>query len=223
MASLASSFTSLISLASTTTALLPTASASPLTVILLSSIEGTSDFFPFHDLATLGTSVDDAFSFKDLIKAGIDGDQDIALFSTGCQIDGVNDCPRACNDTRSFFGSLETFYNCAALASIAYWTRDVPSYYVSAEAERNASSIMGSSTLAEFNEKPVLDSFVTCARAACESDQLGQPCDQSIKSLSKQSSAEEVLKAMDTFCPDIAAEINPDIFGPGVRLSLSDT
>ncbi|KAK5995553.1 hypothetical protein PT974_03965 [Cladobotryum mycophilum] len=194
--------------------------ALPLAVVLESSIGSTSDFFPFQDLASIGKTNKDDFSFKDLIKKGIGGDQDITLFSSGCLIDGVNDCPRACNDTETLFGSLETFYNCAALSSIAHLTRDAKTYYVSGRAEMNASSIMGTSSLYDFDYKPVLDSFISCAQAACGSDQLSVACDESIKRLSpSNSSADDVFDAMDVFCPDIPAQIDPDIFGPGVLIS----
>ena len=94
-----------------------------LSTLVESKIGGTLDFFPFRDLATIGDPNDDAFSFKDLIQASIDGDQSVLLFSTGCEIDGVEDCTRACNQTETFFGSLETFYNCIALASISHTRR----------------------------------------------------------------------------------------------------
>lgn len=203
---------------STTIPAAATVSSLPLTVVIEPEIGGTLDFFPFRDLAAIGKSDDDAFSFRNLIQASIDGDQSILLFSTGCEIDGVEDCTRACNRTDTFFGSLETFYNCIALASISHWTHDTQSYYITPEAEQNASSIMGSGSLADFDYKPTLDSFITCAQAACGTDLLSVPCDPSIKALSKDSStADQVFQAMDTFCPDIPANIDPDIFGPGVR------
>lgn len=196
-----------------------TASPTPLTVILHSQIEGTSDFYPFNDIAILNANSEDEFTFKELFEKGIDGAQEIVLFRSGCLIDGQPDCTRACNSSETFFGSLETFYNCAALASIAYWTRDEKSYYVSEECERNASSIMGAGTLAEFDGKPVLSSFIACAQDACDKDGLSEPCDHAIDDLSSENStAREIFDAMDNFCPDLAAEINPDIFGPGVRL-----
>jgi hypothetical protein len=180
------------------------------------SIAGTSDFFPFHDLAQLGPQTSDNFSFKDLIQEGIDGSQDIDLFRTGCQVNGVSDCNIACSNTTYFFGSLETFYNCAALASIAYWTHEEGTYYVGPEAERNASVIMGDGTVASFDGRPVLQSFVKCAVESCDQDRLATPCNNSVKTLSSSSTTEEIFEAMDEFCPDIKAEINPDIFGPGV-------
>ncbi|KAK4073953.1 hypothetical protein Trihar35433_3427 [Trichoderma harzianum] len=198
----------------------PVASSLPLQIIIEPDIGGTLDFFPFRDLANIGNPDDDAFSFKNLIKSSIDGDQSILLFSTGCEIDGVEDCTRACNRTDTFFGSLETFYNCIALSSISHWTHDTQSYYITPEAEQNASSIMGSGSLAEFDYKPTLDSFITCAQAACGSDLLSVSCDPSIKALSRdKSSADQIFEAMDTFCPDIPANIDPDIFGPGVLIS----
>lgn len=197
----------------------PTATPTPLTIILRSSIEGTSDFFPFQDIATLNDrSSKDDFSFKGLLESGINGGQEIVLFESGCRVDGVSDCTRACNDTTLFFGSLETFYNCASLSSIAYWTQDAKSYYVSDEGEKNVSSIMGGGTVSEFDGRPVLNSFISCAKDSCDNDNLATPCDHSIDQLSiNNSSAEDVFDAMDAFCPDITAEINPDIFGPGVR------
>lgn len=193
-------------------------SPTPLTVILQSSLDGTSDFYPFDDIAYLNTNSEDEFTFKELFERGINGDQEIVLFQSGCLVDGVADCNRACNSSETFFGSLETFYNCAALASIAYWTQDEKSYYVSDESERNASSIMGSGTLANFDGKPVLSSFIACAKDACDRDGLSQPCNKTIDDLSSEhSTAREIFDAMDNFCPDLAAEINPDIFGPGVR------
>lgn len=203
---------------STTITAAATASSLPLTIVIEPDIGGTLDFFPFRDLATIGNPDDDAFSFKKLIQSSIDGDQSILLFRTGCEIDGVEDCTRACNRTDVFFGSLEAFYNCIALASISHWTHDTQSYYITPEAEQNASSIMGSGSLADFDYRPTLDSFITCAQASCGSDLLSVPCNPAIKALSiDHSTADEVFEAMDTFCPDIPANIDPDIFGPGVR------
>lgn len=204
---------------STTIPAAPSATSLPLTVVLEPNIGKSLDFFPFRDLATIGNPDDDAFSFKNLIKSSIDGDQSVLLFGTGCDIDGAEDCTRACNRTDIFFGSLETFYNCIALASISHWTRDTQSYYITAATEKNASSIMGSGTLADFDYRPTLDSFITCAQASCGTDLLSVSCDPSIKALSiDHSSADQVFEAMDTFCPDIPANIDPDIFGPGVSL-----
>ena len=195
-----------------------------LTILLRSSIDGTSDFFPFLDIASLGSgsdSVDSGLTFKELFETNLDGGQEIVLFSSGCQVeDGTSDCTRACNNSNLFFSSLETFYNCAALAAVNYWSQDVKSYYISDETERNASSIMGAGTLAEFDGRPVLKSLITCAQDACENDGLSKPCSHSIDALAYgESSAQEIFDAMDDFCPELAAEINPDIFGPGVRLT----
>ncbi|KAF5027280.1 hypothetical protein F66182_623 [Fusarium sp. NRRL 66182] len=223
-ASASASTSSLLTLSTSTTltSSLPSTTVSdiPLTVLLRDSIEGTSDFFPFLDIAGLGSSSDDVESgltFKELFTTNLDGGQEIILFSSGCIVDGVADCTRACNSSDLFFSSLETFYNCAALAAAAHWTRSASLYYISQETEKNASAIMGSGTLAEFDAKPVLRSLITCAQDACENDGLSKPCNSTIEFLSyEDSTAEEIFDAMDDFCPELPAEVNPDIFGPGV-------
>ncbi|KAM0665828.1 hypothetical protein ACQRIT_007044 [Beauveria bassiana] len=196
---------------------------SPLTVLVRPGFDGTSDFFPFHDLAKVGGYTKDDLTFRDLIQDGIDGGPQVDLYLSGCRIGRGRgaplDCPTACNDTALFFGSFETFYNCAALASIAYWTREVGTYYVNAEAERNASALMGSGSLASFQGRPVVESFAACAVESCIEDQLSEPCDASITFLSRNSSTDDIFAAMDIFCPELRAEINPDIFGPGVLIS----
>lgn len=207
-----------------------TGSPTPLTIVLRKAISDMSDFFPFDDLADLSPNNDnDAFSFRGLIEDGIDGSQEILLLESGCHVDGVPNCPKACNDAELFFGSMETFYNCAALASISYWTQDSMMYFISEDAERNASAVMAGATLADFDDGPVLESFVGCALEACRDDGLSVPCDDDIRGLSQEnSSPEEIFAAMANFCPEIEAEINPDIFGPGVghrlfQLSSSST
>ncbi|SPJ71593.1 uncharacterized protein FTOL_01321 [Fusarium torulosum] len=214
------------SLTSTTlTTSLPSATVSdiPLTILVRGSIEGTSDFFPFLDIAGLGTGSDDVDSgltFKELFATNLNGGQEIILFSSGCHIDGVADCTNACSNSSLFFSSLETFYNCAALAAAAHWTQDAKSYYISQETERNASAVMGSGTLANFDGRPVLKSLIACAQDACENDGLSKPCNRTIDRLSYEtSSPEEIFEALDEFCPELPAEVNPDIFGPGVLIS----
>lgn len=206
--------------ATSTSAFLPVATGPPtaLTILLRNRIDDMTDFFPFDDLANLSPSDDNnAFTFRGLIEDGIGGSQEIMLLKSGCLVDGVPDCSKACNDTELFFGSMETFYNCAALASISYWTQDSMMYFINEEAERNASAVMGDGTLAGFDDGPVLESFVACALESCRDDGLAVPCGDDIGSLSKDnSSAEEIFAAMANFCPAIEAEINPDIFGPGV-------
>lgn len=201
----------------------PTASSTPLTILIRNSIEGTSDFFPFVDIAGLGSGSDDVNSgltFKELFATSLDGNQEITLFSSGCQVDGRTDCTRACNNSSLFFSSLETFYNCAALAAAAHWTQDAKSYYVSQETERNASAIMGSGTLSEFDGRPVLRSLIACAQDSCDNDGLSKPCNRTIDRLSYDTSTpEEIFEALDEFCPELPAEVNPDIFGPGVLIS----
>ncbi|KAM3504854.1 hypothetical protein MY11210_008192 [Beauveria gryllotalpidicola] len=196
---------------------------SPLTILVRPGFDGTSDFFPFHDLAKVGGYTKDDFTFRDLIQDGIDGGPQVDLYLSGCRVGRGRgaplDCPTACNDTALYFGSFETFYNCAALASIAYWTHDVGAYYVDAEAERNASALMGNGSLASFQGRPVMESFAACAVGSCVEDQLSGPCDASITSLSRNSSTDDIFAAMDIFCPELRAEINPDIFGPGVLIS----
>ncbi|KAF6523619.1 hypothetical protein HZS61_012118 [Fusarium oxysporum f. sp. conglutinans] len=200
-----------------------TASSTPLTILIRDSIEGTSDFFPFRDIAGLGSGSDDVDSgltFKELFATSLDGNQEITLFSSGCQVDGRTDCTRACNNSSLFFSSLETFYNCAALAAAAHWTQDAKSYYVSQETERNASAIMGSGTLSEFDGRPVLRSLIACAQDSCDNDGLSKPCNRTIDRLSYDTSTpEEIFEALDEFCPELPAEVNPDIFGPGVLIS----
>lgn len=212
-----------VSLISSTSSTLVAAAAAasseaalPITVITYPSPASLSVFFPFHDLVTLNKPQKDKFTFKELIHDGVEGLNTLTLFTEGCQVDGESDCTRACKDDALLFSSLETFYNCIALSSIAYWTQDTGRYYISDEAERNASTVMKSGSLRSFDGKPVLSSFVACAQDACGSDGLDKPCDDSIKQLGSQSNATAVFEAMDLFCPDIAAEINPDIFGPGV-------
>jgi hypothetical protein len=216
------------SLTSTTlTTSLPSTTASdiPLTILVRGSIEGTSDFFPFLDIAGLGTGSDDVDSgltFKELFATNLNGGQEIILFSSGCHIDGVADCTNACSNSSLFFSSLETFYNCAALAAAAHWTQDAKSYYISQETERNASAVMGSGTLANFDGRPVLKSLIACAQDACENDGLSKPCNRTIDRLSYEtSSPEEIFEALDEFCPELPAEVNPDIFGPGVSPNIS--
>ncbi|POR36951.1 Uncharacterized protein TPAR_02849 [Tolypocladium paradoxum] len=201
----------------------------PLSINLLSSGDfgGSSRFFPFHDLELVGAENEhyDIFSKQPLLEGGADGDADVWLFPDGCRLDAdgdgaTTDCTRACGDAALLFGSLETFYNCLALSSMAYWARDATRYYIPAEAERNASRLMGEGgSLATFDEKPVLASFVACAQAACGGDGIRKPCNDSVKALNHQSKPADVFEAMNTFCPEIAAEINPDIFGPGVLIS----
>ncbi|OAA49680.1 hypothetical protein NOR_01603 [Metarhizium rileyi] len=191
----------------------------PVQVVTHPSADGFSVFFPFHDLVSLSSGQQDLFSFKQLIKNGTEGQDLLILFTEGCEVDGRPDCSKACSNETTIFSSLETFYNCIALSSISYWTRETNRYYISEEAERNASGIMGSSSLASFDGRPVLSSFVTCAQEACGADGLHKSCDDSIKTLSPDANATVIFQAMDDFCPDLQAEINPDIFGPGVLIS----
>ncbi|UNI17467.1 hypothetical protein JDV02_003808 [Purpureocillium takamizusanense] len=236
---------------SSSSAFTSTSSAPPpaLTVSFLSpEIGGASRFYPFHDLELLASGEDTTLSKARLIQTGLDGDQNVLLFPTGCQVDvddpgnDAVDCTRACRNASSLFSSLDTFYNCAALASVAYWSRSGNGssssgssssaggggngdhhrarFYIPAQAERNASVLMGpGGSLAAFDERPVLSAFVTCAQAACGEDGIRTPCNDSIKALTQQSPPGDVFDAINTFCPDIAAEINPDIFGPGVLIS----
>lgn len=220
----APSFSRAAAAASTAASASSAAQPSPLTVLVHKSFDGTSDFFPFHDLAKVGGFTKDDVTFRALIHDGIDGGPIVDLYLSGCLLptspSKTPDCAAACNETALYFGSLETFYNCATLASVAYWTKEVGAYYVGEEAERNASVLMGGSKLAEFQGRPVMESFVSCAVESCAKDQLSVPCDASITSLSRDSSAGDIFAAMDNFCPELRAEINPDIFGPGVGLSL---
>ena len=200
-----------------------TATSVPIHVVTSAGLSGFSRFFPFHDLATLNTDDHDLFSFKNLVQDSLEGSNQIRLFTNGCQVGEHTDCTTACADAKLLFGSLETFYNCITLSSMSHWTHDEGKYYISAEAERNASTLMGrGGSLASFNGKPVLASFATCAVASCGADGLHKACNDSVKSLTENSKPSEVFAAMDSFCPDVAAEINPDIFGPGVRFDLEN-
>lgn len=212
----------LSSLTTTTTTPVPFASQTPLVVMLRHGLAEAGDFFPFDDVASLDSSNGDRFSFKDLIEDGVEDDSDVTLFSNGCKLpSGEYDCTIACNKTSLFFSGLETFYNCAALASITYRARQGSNFYISDEAERNVSAIMGDGTIRSFERRPVLENFITCAQSSCSSDALGEPCDKSISRLHHQESTDqEIIAAIDVFCPDMAAEIDPDIFGPGVSAGV---
>lgn len=213
---LASSTLALVSSVSVSAEASATASATPIKVLLRDSIAGATDFYPFDDIAKLSSGADSTLTFKELFTTSIEGGQEIVLLGTGCDVDGVTDCTYACDKPKYFFGSLETFYNCAALASITYWTQDAKAFYITDEAERNASSVMGNGTLESFDSAPVLRSLITCAQDACEHDGLSKACDRSVEKLSRNSSAGDIFDALEDFCPDLQAQINPDIFGPGV-------
>lgn len=218
-------------------------SSRPLAVRLLPpELSGTTGFFPFDDLEMLGDRGADAASFRNfLVLPSAGDDAHVDLFPTGCRLrqsgngdDGAADCPRACRRAATLFGSLETFYNCVALSSVAYWTRAPPPpppssrpspppppsrrYHVPDEAARNASLVMAGTLLAAFDERPVLASFVACAQAVCaDGDGIRKPCSDAVKALTPRSSPPDVFDAMASFCPSIPVEVNPDIFGPGVR------
>ncbi|KJZ77629.1 hypothetical protein HIM_02806 [Hirsutella minnesotensis 3608] len=196
----------------------------PITVNFLPhGLSGIEGFFPFHDLEHIHYDGEESFFRKFIIVPGAKGDRHMSLFPSGCQIPGekARDCPRACHDKATLFGSLETFYNCMALASIAYWSRQPGAYHLSEEAEHNASALMAGSSVAAFDEDPVLASIVTCALEACGGDGIRQPCDDSVKALTTLSPPPEVFEAMSLFCPKLPVEINPDIFGPGVLISYA--
>lgn len=191
--------------------------ASPLTILLHDRLKATEDFFPFQDLAKLKGMSKADLTFRNLINDGIDGGPEIDLYESGCKLNnGMADCNIACRDPVLFYGSLDTFYNCAALSSISHYARDLGYYRLTPEAERNASSIMGPGSLAAFEGRPVLQSFVSCALDSCNNDHLSLGCNDTVKSLTKDTPTQDIFDAMDDFCPSLSAEINPDIFGPGV-------
>lgn len=173
-----------------------------------------SDFSPFwsHD------HVDqrDSPAFESLIQNAIHGRNGLYWLIDGCRVDGRSDCPRICEDRGLLFGSPENFYNCVALASLSYWTQHTRRFYIPREMDGAMSTIMGSTSLASFDRRSVLQSFVTCAQDACGADGLHKPCDDSVRKLSLDASDRAIFEAMDKFCLDLEAEINPDIFGPGV-------
>lgn len=194
----------------------PTPTPLPLTILLQPKLDSTEDFFPFHDLVKLKSQTNVAFS--NLIQEGIQGQPEVNLYQSGCRIsDDTSDCTTACHDATLFYGSLDTFYNCAALSSIAYWAEQ-GRYNIEPQAERNASSIMGSGSLVTFNGRPVLQSFVSCAQDSCANDHLSRNCNESVQRLTRDTPSEEIFNTIDDFCPSLSAEINPDIFGPGVGL-----
>ncbi|PHH85853.1 hypothetical protein CDD83_11091 [Cordyceps sp. RAO-2017] len=216
----------------------------PLSVNLFPrELGGVADFFPFHDLELIRSDDDEGFFFHryPIVPAAAgsaDGPPRIWLFPAGCRLgDGgpgtattnggggsfastaAPDCPRACRKAETLFASPETFYNCAALSSIAYWTREAGAYSLPDEARRNASLVLAGRDLADFDDRAVLSSFVACAQAACGGDAIRKPCDASVKALSPHSSPPDVLRAIGAFCPQLEVEVNPDIFGPGVLIS----
>ncbi|PHH77962.1 hypothetical protein CDD80_7533 [Ophiocordyceps camponoti-rufipedis] len=203
----------------TAAALMP----SPLTIQILANqhLGGVTGFFPFNDLDAI-SSIDNQGLFQKLpIIPSIDGQLHINLFPDGCRLDdGKADCQKACQIPRFIFGSLDTFYNCAALSSLVYWTRSFHTFYIPDEADVNASALMAGVALSDFDAKPTLASFVTCAEAACAGDGLHRPCSNAVTALSPKSPPLVVLEAMSSFCPQLPVEINPDIFGPGVRKPL---
>ncbi|RCI13118.1 hypothetical protein L249_0052 [Ophiocordyceps polyrhachis-furcata BCC 54312] len=199
----------------------------PLSIQLVpqNNVEGVTGFFPFNDLDDIA-SIQNRGLFQRLpITPAINGNLHISLFPAGCRIQANNggqvetDCHRACQDPATIFGSLETFYNCAALSAVVYWTSSVNVFYVPEEAERNASLLMAGVPLADFDAKPTLSCFVSCAEAACENDNLRMPCSHSVMTLTPKSEPLVVLEAMSSFCPQLPVDINPDIFGPGVLIS----
>ncbi|RDA85231.1 hypothetical protein CP532_3266 [Ophiocordyceps camponoti-leonardi (nom. inval.)] len=199
----------------------------PLSIQLVpqNNVGGVTGFFPFNDLDAIA-SIQNRGLFQRLpITPAINGNLHISLFPAGCQIQAKEggkvetNCHKACQDPASIFGSLETFYNCAALSAVAYWTRSVKVFYIPEEAEHNASQLMAGVPLAKFDAKPTLSRFVSCAEAACEEDNLHRPCSRSVLTLSPKSEPLVVLEAMSSFCPQLPVDINPDIFGPGVLIS----
>ena len=150
-------------------------------------------------------------------------DSEVRLFQTGCRLTGPGpgpapasglvagargqpDCPRACSNDSLLFGSLDTFFNCAALSAVAYWARDGRRFSIPGQAERNASFLMGAAgaSLAAFDERPVLASFVACAAEACAGggDGIRAPCSDAVMRLTRDSPAPDVFDAINSFCPE---------------------
>ncbi|PFH57638.1 hypothetical protein XA68_14763 [Ophiocordyceps unilateralis] len=211
---------------------LPSAAASATTALSIELLAedkmgGVTGFFPFNDMEDI-SSIESQGLFQKLpIVPDQQGRLRISLFPAGCRLHhhhhhgrrGEADCQKACADARLIFGSVDNFYNCAALASLAYWTRSQNRYHVPLEAERNVSVLMAGLPLAHFDAMPTLASFISCAEAACGGDGLHKPCSAEVKALTPRSPPLVVLEAMGSFCPQLPVEINPDIFGPGVLIS----
>lgn len=142
------------------------------------------------------------------------------LIESGCIVDNVRNCTKACETAEHMFSNPETLWNCLTLATVAVMTTNGGEDTISNDALNSVDKEFGTGPLNEFWKQSALLKYVKCALQSCSDSKFGG-CPPGLWAFQCQSIGPKNIKnlgrIMSTeYCDKADPGIDYDIAGPGV-------
>ncbi|KAF5621513.1 uncharacterized protein FTJAE_11234 [Fusarium tjaetaba] len=142
------------------------------------------------------------------------------LIETGCIVDNVTNCHKACGSEEHMFSNPETLWNCLTLATVAMMSTNRGPDSISNETLKEVDRRFKTGPLDEFWRLGALLSYVKCALQSCSDSKFGG-CPPELWTFQSQMLTSKNIKdlgrIMSTeYCDKADPGIDYDIAGPGI-------
>lgn len=141
------------------------------------------------------------------------------LIESGCIVDNVRNCTKACESADHMFSNPETLWNCLTLATVAVMTTNGPDT-ISNDTLASVDKEFGTGRLYEFWKRRALLKYVKCALQSCSDSKFGG-CPPGLWAFQCQRIGPRNIKKLGRimsteYCDKADPGIDYDIAGPGV-------
>ncbi|CEF71820.1 hypothetical protein SNK03_000021 [Fusarium graminearum] len=141
------------------------------------------------------------------------------LIESGCIVDNVRNCTKACESADHMFSNPETLWNCLTLATVAVMTTNGPDT-ISNDTLASVDKEFGTGRLYEFWKRRALLKYVKCALQSCSDSKFGG-CPPGLWAFQCQRIGPRNIKKLGRimsteYCDKADPGIDYDIAGPGI-------
>ncbi|KAF4960372.1 hypothetical protein FGADI_1019 [Fusarium gaditjirri] len=142
------------------------------------------------------------------------------LIESGCIVDNVTNCYKACGSEHHMFSNPETLWNCLTLATVAMMTTNRGPDTISNQTLEEVDRKFNTGRLDEFWERRALLKYVKCALQSCSDSKFGG-CPQELWTFQCQAINSTNIKDLgrimsSEYCDKADPGIDYDIAGPGI-------
>ncbi|CVL08298.1 uncharacterized protein FPRN_13296 [Fusarium proliferatum] len=142
------------------------------------------------------------------------------LIESGCMVDNVTNCYKACGSEDHMFSNPETLWNCLTLATVAMMTTNGGPDTISNQTLEEVDRRFNIGRLDNFWQRGALLKYVKCALQSCSDSKFGG-CPQELWAFQCQAITSENIRDLGRimgaeYCDKADPGIDYDIAGPGI-------
>ncbi|KAI1014416.1 hypothetical protein LB504_012129 [Fusarium proliferatum] len=142
------------------------------------------------------------------------------LIESGCMVDNVTNCYKACGSEDHMFSNPETLWNCLTLATVAMMTTNRGPDTISNQTLEEVDRRFNIGRLDEFWRRGALLKYVKCALQSCSDSKFGG-CPQDLWAFQCQAITSDNIRDLGRimgaeYCNKADPGIDYDIAGPGI-------